>query len=270
MRIRILTSCALGLTLAMGVAAAQKPSPSPKTAKADQRITISKGEVASAVDTVYVTRFDTVFITRADTVRLPFAVVKHDTVVMTAPAPMPVIPVKGPFYAGFLAGSTLPSGNIDRLYSTGFHLGALVGVEQDDALLGGRLTATIAQLGRHSGFASNQVGANTPLLLTLSGDLKVMPLTFGTWRLYGVGGVNYNAYRDIATVARNGTGFTAAQGWYVPAKTGWTNRFGFNVGGGADFELAGQSMFIESRAMTFHSDGARSWFVPISLGLRYF
>src|SRR5205814_4241373 len=103
-----------------GVAQGTAPSPNAKAAKSDQRITVSKGEVATArVDTVYVTRYDTVIVTKTETVRVPFAVTKHDTVVIQQAMPLSVPILKGPLFAGFFVGTAMPSGNIDRLYTTG-------------------------------------------------------------------------------------------------------------------------------------------------------
>lgn len=275
MRNRILLSAISALVVTANVLAAQAAPPR-KTAPSDKRIVISKGEVAlPRVDTVYVTRFDTVtiYVSRTDTVRVPFEVRKHDTVLVIEPAPVAPLKIKGPFNAGLYAGTTLPSGNIDRLYTTGFHAGALIGYENKSALLGVRLTADVAQLSRESGMSAAVVGSQTPVMFALGGDLKVMPLNFAKWRVYAVGGGNYNAYRGIATVAKSGSGVTGVDGrggWYMPAKDKWTNKFGFNAGGGVDFNVAGQEMFVEGRAMTFHANAARTWFVPISLGLRYF
>jgi hypothetical protein len=58
--------------------------------------------------------------------------------------------------------------------------------------------------------------------------------------------------------------------FYRPASDGWTTRFGWNAGGGADFQLGQQELFVEARAVAVRSDAAWTWFVPVSLGIRFF
>ena len=275
MRTRI-NIVALGLACFTSVALAQTSGTAQgKPATSDKRIAISKGEVALAprVDTVFVTRYDTVYVNRTDSVRIPFQIVRHDTVVVQAAAPLPIPAVNGPLYLGLFGGATLPTGNFDRLYSTGMHVGGVLGYENRDRILGLRITGALAQLSRHNGIPSSVVGANTPLLLSWSGDLKVMPLNFERVRLYGIGGATLNSYRDVATVAAANTGVTNVEpkgGWYMPSRTSWTTKHGYHVGGGADFSMAGQEMFIEARAATMHANGAHRWFVPVSLGFKFF
>jgi len=273
MRTRI-TILALGLACIATAAAAQgtTPSPNTKTAKSDQRITISKGEVAVArVDTVYVTRYDTVTVTKLETVRVP--VIEHDTVIIQQAAPLPAPLIKGPFYGGFFVGTAMPSGNIDRLYTTGLHAGGILGYEEKNAFLGARFTGTYTQLSAESGLPSSVVGTMTPVLFSASADLKVMPLTFPTWKLYAIGGITNNVYRGLATVSKAGSGVTGVDGhggWYAPAPTDWTSKLGFSVGGGADFQLGSQELYFEARTMALNAHGARTWFVPVSIGFRYF
>jgi len=267
---------ALGLACIASVAVAQTGGTvRGMPATSDKRIAISKGEVALAprVDTVFVTRYDTVVVTRTDSIRVPFQIVRHDTVVLQAAAPLPVPSVNGPFYLGVFAGATVPTGNIDRLYSTGMHAGGVLGYENRDRILGLRITGALAQLSRHNGIPSTVVGTQTPLLMTWSADLKVIPLTFEKVRFYGLAGTTLNSYRDVATVAAANTGVTNVEpkgGWYMPSKTSWTTKHGYHVGGGADFTMAGQELFLEARAATVHANGAHSWFVPLSMGFRFF
>jgi hypothetical protein len=50
----------------------------------------------------------------------------------------------------------------------------------------------------------------------------------------------------------------------------WQNKFGFHAGGGADFMIGSQTLFLEARAVAIQANGARTWFVPVSLGVRFF
>src|SRR5919199_1107108 len=85
MRVRSITTCALGLAAALSFAstlAAQQDTTKLRRTTSETRINVSKGEVQP------VTRVDTVFITRYDTVTN--TVTRVDTVTVTPP-PAPVI-----------------------------------------------------------------------------------------------------------------------------------------------------------------------------------
>ena len=75
MRVRFITTCALGLAAALSIAstlAAQQDTTKLRK-PSETRISISKGEVAPA-------RVDTVFVTRYDTVTVNNSIVRVDTV----------------------------------------------------------------------------------------------------------------------------------------------------------------------------------------------
>ena len=278
MRIRYMAASLLGLTLVTSAAVAQdtsraKPRP-------EQRIKISKGEVAlpPRVDTVYVTRLDTVTLSRFDTVLVP--VTRVDTVRYPVwyreepTPPAPPIPLPKTFYGSIYTGMTMPSGNIDRLYTDGFHAGAAIGWDDDGSPLGLRLSGGLTRLGRENGIAIATVGTTTPLLVSTEFDVKLATPDAQGIRAYGIGGATFHAYRGIATVSKSGSGMGNVDGrggWYQPVSgSDWSNKFGFNVGGGAELPFAGKDLYLEARAVTLNANGARSWFVPISLGVRFF
>jgi len=275
MRVRSITTCALGLAAALtfgrSLAAQQDSTKLRKTTTSSTRIPISKespGEVVTVrVDTVYVTRHDTVTST----------ILRIDTVVVTPPAPVIIPKIRNNMYWGVYAGATEPWGNIDRMYTNGFHGGGVLGWESQESMFGLRLNGDMAQINREQGRNDAVVGVGTPLLLTLGADLKVKPLSFGGWDLYGLLGGNFNSYKRIATVgsdncisAINGISVDGKGGCYVPASQDWKSKFGFNLGAGTDFHIGSQDMFIEARYVALSNDGARTWFLPISLGVRYF
>ncbi len=287
MRVRNITTCALGLAAALLLGSELSAQQTQDTTKlrrttSETRINVSKGEVVPA-------RVDTVYVTRYDTVRVDNTIVRVDTVTVAAPAPVIIPKVKGPMFWGVYGGTTWPWGNVDRLYTNGFHFGGVLGWESQSAPIGLRLDGAMSQLNREQGRVANLVGTGTPLMLHLAGDLKVKPLSFGGWDLYGIGGVNYNRYKRLATVASSGTtvdGSGVQQnsssavcgatldgkgGCYVPANdASWSNKFGFNFGTGLDFHIGSQDMFLEARYMALAANGARTWVLPISLGVRYF
>ena len=235
---------------------------------AEQRISVSKGEVAlpPRVDTVYVTRVDTLRLTevRVDTVRTAI-----ERIVPCAGEP------RGDMFWGIFAGTTAPADEIDWIYTKGFHVGGALGWESRRSPLGLRLDGAVSQLGKEQGSwnAVNQ-GSGTSLILHLAGDLKLTPLRFGGWAPYGIGGLNYNRYRRVAleASANDNCDFTLRDGkcFQNANDASWSDKFGFNVGGGVDFHIGSQDMFLEGRWMAIMANGQRTWTIPISLGVRYF
>jgi len=272
MRVRNITTCALGLAAALMLASelpAQQDTTRLRT-RSDTRINVSKGEVVPA-------RVDTVYITRYDTVRVNNTIVRVDTVTVAQPQPVVPMKIKGPMFWGVFAGTTWPWGNVDRLYTNGFHAGGVLGWESQNSPIGVRFDGGMSQIGREQGRVTALVGTGTPLMLHLAADLKAKALMFRGWSFYGIGGVNYNRYRRIATVATaDNAEFCGAQydgkgGCYVAADDDrWSDKVGFNFGLGTDFHIGSQDMFLEARYMAIQANGARTWTLPVSLGVRYF
>jgi len=276
MRVRFITTCALGLaaalTLSSTLAAQSQDTTKLRTTKSSQRIPISKespGEVVTVrVDTVYVTRHDTVTST----------ILRVDTVTVTPPVAYIAPRIKGPFYWAVFGGATEPWGNVDRLYTNGFHGGGAIGLESQNSPIGFRLNGSMSQLNREQARLTSLVGTGTPLLLNLGADLKAKALMFKGWAFYGVAGVDYNRYKRIATVAEAnncgalcGASLDGKGGCYIAADdASWNNKFGWDLGLGTDFHIGSQDMFLEARLNAIQANGARTYYVPISIGVRYF
>jgi hypothetical protein len=276
MRVRSITTCALGLAAALTVEASplaaqqQDTTKLRRTTTSSQRIPISKespGEVVTVrVDTVYVTRNDTVTTT----------ILRVDTVTVTPPAPLVVPKIKGPFYWAVFAGTTWPYGNVDRIYTNGFHAGGAIGLESQNSPLGFRLDGAVSQIGRETmnGFNATQIGSGTPLMMHLAADLKAKALMLKGWSFYGIAGVNYNRYKRIALASTTGNqcDFTirGPENCYENANTSWSDKFGWNAGLGTDFHIGNQDMFLEARYVVIQANGARTFVLPVSLGVRYF
>jgi len=275
MRVRSITTCALGLAAALTLVASDLAAQSQDTTKlrkpSQTRIPISKespGEVVTVrVDTVYVTRHDTVTTT----------ILRIDTVSVTAPVALGMPKVKGPMYWGVFGGSTRPYGNIDRVYTNGFHAGGLLGWEPQNSFLGFRLDGAVSQVGREETltpfFTPAQIGTGTALMMHLAADLKAKALNFRGWTLYGVGGLNINRYRAMALSSSNSQGpndFFIRGESYKNADTNWGTKVGFNFGAGTDFHIGSQDMFIEYRWLATRAYKSNSYLNPISIGVRYF
>jgi hypothetical protein len=270
MRLKLVAPCALGV-LALCVSTpliAQQDTLRTRTTS-ERTIMISKGEVLPVV------RVDTVFLSRSDTILT--TTTRVDTVTITTPPPIPVVLPRGAMFWGLYAGTTAPYRQIDRLYTKGFHAGGVLGWEPQRGFLGLRFDGGVSQFNREQGRVAALVGTGTSLMMHLAGDLKVKPLNFKGWSLYGIGGVNYNRYKRLALVAdadeatHCGPQFDGKGGCYEAANDSeWSDKFGFNFGAGLDFHIGSQDMFIEARAVTIEANSARTWFVPVSLGVRYF
>jgi hypothetical protein len=50
----------------------------------------------------------------------------------------------------------------------------------------------------------------------------------------------------------------------------WSTKFSYNFGVGTDFRIGRQEMYFEARMVSIYRSGANTWFVPVSLGVRYF
>ena len=267
MRVRSITTCALGLAAALSFAttlAAQQDTTKLRRTTSDKRIAVSKGEVTPRPDTVYVTRYDTV--------RVNNTIVRVDTVTVVAPVQYVAPTIRGPMYWAIFGGTTWPWGNVDRIYTNGFHAGGAIGLESQDSPIGFRLDGAVSQVGREGGPSLN-TGTGTPLMFHLAADVKAKALMFKGWAFYGVGGLNYNATKRIALAAASGSAcnFSVRPGdCFTTAGSDWKSHFGFNLGLGTDFHIGNQDMFIEGRYFWIQANGARSTFIPMSIGVRYF
>ena len=245
MRVRNITTCALGLaaalTLVASPLAAQQQDTTRLRTTSETRIMTSKGEVVTTPP-----RVDTVYVTRYDTVRVDNTIVRVDTVTVTPPAPVIVPRMTGPMYWGLYGGSSWPWGNVDRVYTNGFHFGGVLGWEPQHGFLGARLDGAMSQWGREdelrdAGFGADQIGSGTALLLHLAGDLKVKPLNFGGWALYGIGGLNYNRYKRVALVSDNDGG------------GGGSSTLSSGGGGGGSVSSGGASSWASETLRTINS-----------------
>jgi hypothetical protein len=294
MRVRNTTTCALGLAAALTLWATSLAAQDTTRLRttSSQRINVSKGEVELRVDTVFLTRYDTI--------RVDNTIVRVDTVTVAAPAP--IIPPLSEWYWGLFAGATSPAGDFDNLYTNGFHFGGAVGWDPRESWFGARLSAYLSQVGREQGRLPILVGTGTPLIWSgeLDGKVKA-PL--GGWAPYLIGGLGFNSFKRIATVADvneadvliiNADTLTVVEindldtinrddavvcgtildghgNCFRLANTdSWRTKFQWNFGLGTDFRIGSQEMFFEVRWVTMATSGSWTWFVPVSLGLRYF
>jgi hypothetical protein len=285
MSVRKLTIRSLALVAAVAVAGApltaQQDTTRLRRTASQTRINVSKGEVELRV------RVDTVHLTRYDTVRVDNTIVRVDTVMVAAPAPAIVLVPPGSWYWSLFAGATSPTGDIDLLYTNGYHAGGAVGWDPRTSWLGARVSASLAQLGREAGRSPTLVGSGTALMWQFAGDLK-LKANFGGWSLYTLGGLGFNTYNRMATVddgddlvvnPLESDDFRACESDFDdPAEVNcfrlanddWSTQFSWSFGAGTDFHIGRQDMFLEVRWNPISTHGAYTWYVPISLGVRFF
>jgi len=292
MSVRQFTMRSLALTVAVATVttslSAQQDTTKLRRTTSDKRITVSKGEVEVPPQRVV----DTVFVTTRDTVRVEVA--RVDTVTLTPPAPIIPQRLTGPFYWGIFAGGTGPTGEIDRIQTNGYHAGGLVGWEPRSSWFGARFTTSYTQVGREQGLPLALVGTRLPMMWQFSTDLKARA-NIGGWSLYGLGGLGFNSFKRMATVADDDNLFvqpldaltpgdldnvqacgfaddddpTDVSCYRLPSDS-WRTKFSWNFGFGTDFHIGSQDMFLEWRWNPIQTDGSYTWYMPISLGLRYF
>ena len=290
MPVRQLTMRSLALAVAVATVATPLSAQQQDTTKlrrsttSEKRINVSKGEVELPQ------RVDTVFINTRDTVRVE--VTRIDTVTVTPPAPIIPQRILSSWYWGGFAGGTGPTGDIDRIQTNGYHAGLLGGWEPRDAWYGVRLTGSYTQVGREQGLPVALVGTRLPQMYQFSTDLK-LKANVGGWSFYGLGGLGFNSFKRMATVADDDNltvqpldftgnadnvqvcGFpdnndpTDLACYRLPTE-GWRTKFSWNFGFGTDFHIGSQDMFLEWRWNPIQTDGSYTWYMPISLGLRYF
>lgn len=281
MRVRNITTCALGLaaalTLGSSVLAAQSTDTTRLRRPSEQRINISKGEVAPVV------RIDTVYVTRYDTVRVDNNIVRVDTVTVTQT--VPVYATRGPaLYWGLLGGLSKPIDNIDQVYETGYHVGAVLGWEPAKRFISFRSEIGFTRLSPEDTpqHTVDRVGDN-PKLFHIGADAKWNFFGGQRWGLYGLTGVSFNRYEQMAVVSDIDAGTPPSDppcGFQISppdddscfqnARNDYTNKLGFTLGGGMDFMFGRTSMFIEASAKGIQAFDERTWRVPVSLGVRFF
>jgi opacity protein-like surface antigen len=257
MEIRFSRSWALALaavTLSAATAGAQ--------VRSDTRVPVRK-DAPARVDTVFQWRTDTVYRTVRDTVRLT----RWDTVTRTTTVPM-TFTRRGGMYFGLGAGGNLPVGHLDNAQTGGPLLQAHLGWDQINGPFGLRVDATANQ------FTTNDIAyANagftrqgTPFLVTLGGtaklNLPINPTLWNNFKLYGLGGVTYNYYRNVAMVVPGANLY----------QTDWSDKFGWQAGGGISTGVGNADLFIESRYVRFKASENANHdvaYIPISVGFNF-
>lgn len=152
-----------------------------------------------------------------------------------------------PFDFGILAGASMPTGDAGDAYDTGFNIGAALGISPALMPVGLRIDAVYHSMAE-SADAGNDLSlfsatANATLGIPLGAMPAVSPYLIGGLGLYS---------------ADFGEG------------TERQNEFGWNIGAGMRFALAGFSTFAEVRYNSFGTEGDENFtFVPLTFGIMF-
>ena len=155
------------------------------------------------------------------------------------------VEAQSPVKFGLAAGATFPQGDVGDVFDWGYHVSGQVGIKP----------------------AASPVG--------FRGD--VMFHSFGAKDDSGFDGENLNVLAGIVN-AELGLGGVAARPYIIGglgmyrstlADSDAETDFGFNVGAGVDFALAGFSAFGEVRFHSIQTEGESTNIIPVSFGLRF-
>ena len=146
---------------------------------------------------------------------------------------------------GFVAGASIPVGDLGDATSTGFHvLGTLSVSGTASSPLGFRLDGMYNSLsGKNSGPDVNVWSVNGNLVYAFPGGMTATP--------YLIGGAGwYNSKADESGAESS-------------------NDLGINAGIGARFALSGFSTFAEVRFHNIFSDPNSAQFIPLTFGILF-
>ena len=163
--------------------------------------------------------------------------------VATAQAQMPID-------FGILAGASMPTGDAGDGFDTGFNVGATLGISPALMPVGFRID------GVYHSFGASGAGDDLSLI-TVTGNATL--------------GIPLGAMPGISPYLIGGLGLYSAD---AGGDEDRQNEFGWNIGAGLRFALAGFSTFAEVRYNSFSVDAAGDdddsfTFVPITFGIMF-
>ena len=156
-----------------------------------------------------------------------------------------------PLRLGGMLGATLPIGDFGDAAEVGFHIGALGEFARPTWPFAFRGEVTYHRHGVKDVDGNASVLSFVPNIVFPFGDPAA------TARPYLIGGVGIHRVSIDIDVP----GFGDAE----DSET----KFGFNVGGGFNFNLAGFDTFIEARFHSVLTSGSSTNFIPLSFGFKF-
>jgi hypothetical protein len=181
-------------------------------------------------------------------------------------------------YFGVQGGANFPQNEINSYYETGYGAGAQIGWDPGSSPLGLRVNAMWNRLnGRdlQSTTINNvryEADLNNADLYSVFGDAKLR-LPFGrflgaTSGLYAVGGAGVTYFRNYVDFT-NTTGINPGNNVVRTFNAEDRTQFALNGGGGLSFGVGAVSLFAEGRYVRVFTQGARTDYVPVTIGITF-
>ena len=159
-----------------------------------------------------------------------------------------------PFSFTISAGALLPTGDASKSYNTGYQVGAAVDLSIPLSPIGFRGEVNYGSLN------AKPSGGFTGDTKDFGGNLNVVyglmqPIPFAP-KPYVTGG---GSYSHISSSATSGSTTISAS----------SNHYGFNLGGGVDWTLAGFGVRLDARYRQINGDGGSFKTIPITFGIKF-
>jgi opacity protein-like surface antigen len=165
---------------------------------------------------------------------------------LTLALPAASVEAQRPFSFGIAAGASMPTGDAGDLLNTGFNIGATLGFQPALLPVGVRIDAL------YNSFDASDDG---------DGGLDVISATANA-----VVNIPMAAMPMVSPYLIGGLGLYSADS---EGDEDRQNEFGWNVGGGLRFNLAGFGTFIEARYNSFSLFDEDVTYVPITFGIMF-
>lgn len=181
-------------------------------------------------------------------------------------------------YLGVQGGTNFPQNRINDFYEAGYGAGLQLGWDPTTSPLGLRVNANWNRFNGRD-IANQRIGGlnyNVDLpnsdLYSAFADAKLR-LPFGrflgaTSGLYAVGGGGVSYFRNYATFT-NTTGINTGGNAVNTFNAEDATQFALNGGGGVSWGIGNVSLFVEGRYVRVFTEGPRTDFIPVSIGLTF-
>ena len=175
-------------------------------------------------------------------------------VASNANAQLPARPIR----VGISGGVSQPVGNASDVYKMGFDLGALAELRAPAMPVALRAEFMYHRYGIKDEVAGalGASGGNSRMLAGTANLVYSLPLP-GLVKPYLIGGVGL--YNGKTKLDVNGSSSESES----------STDFGLNGGAGVEFGLAGLSTFVEARVHSVSTEGSRTNFVPVTVGIKF-
>lgn len=180
------------------------------------------------------------------------------------------------FYVGLDAGGSVPRGDFDRWYRSGWSVGVPFGWQSLESPWGVRGDISYSRLSGRDFDVSNFGTGSTadPQIWSAQLDLKLnLPLSrTSTWRpaLYALGGGGLHYFRNFTSDFNAVTGTGSGPAIQTALDGSSQTKFGLNGGLGLSFGIGRADLFVESRYVSVFTSGSNTNWVPVTFGITFF